>query len=280
MPSEGEKCKQYKISKQQKTIMDNILDKIVANKKRELAEQKELVPIDRLIDKITDTSNKHPFKQALHESPTGIIAEFKRRSPSRGWIFENAEIKDVIPLYSQNGASAISVLTDTDFFGGTFADFEEARILTQTPLLRKDFMVDEYQFYQAKALGANAVLLIASCLTNTQTKQFAAKAKELGMDVLLEIHNEVEIDHINEYVDVVGVNNRNLGTFATDVQISFDLSEKIPSDFLKISESGISQPQTVKDLRQAGFRGFLMGENFMKTTNPGKALDDFIKQLI
>lgn len=259
--------------------MDNILDKIVANKKRELAEQKKYVPIDQLIVKITDTSNKHTFKQALLESSTGIIAEFKRRSPSRGWIFENAKITDVIPHYSRNGASAISVLTDTDFFGGTFADFEEARNLTHTPLLRKDFMVDEYQFYQAKALGANAVLLIASCLTSTQTRQFAAKAKELGMDVLLEIHNEAEIDHINEYVDVVGVNNRNLGTFVTDVQISFDLSEKIPSGFLKISESGISQPQTVIDLRQAGFRGFLMGENFMKTDNPGKALDDFIKEL-
>lgn len=259
--------------------MNNILDKIVANKKLEVAEQKKLISIDDLAKKITDTVNKYSFRQSLASSKTGIIAEFKRKSPSRGWIFEDAKIDEVIPPYSENGASAISVLTDTNFFGGTFADFELARSLTKTPLLRKDFMIDEYQFYQAKALGANAVLLIASCLTKVQTKQFAAKAKELGMDVLLEVHNEKELDHVNEYVDVVGVNNRNLSTFVTDVQISFDLSDKIPSDFLKISESGISQPQTVIDLQQAGFKGFLMGENFMKTDNPGKALKEFIAEL-
>lgn len=259
--------------------MSNILEKIVANKKLELADQKKLVSIKDLIAKIDDTTNKFSFKDALANSQTGIIAEFKRRSPSKGWIFEKAEIKSVIPPYSENGAAAISVLTDTDFFGATFADFAEARSLTQTPLLRKDFMVDEYQFYQAKALGANAVLLIASCLTIAETKQFADLAKDLGMDTLLEIHNEKELNHINEHIDVVGINNRNLATFVTDVQISFNLGEKIPSQFLKISESGISEPQTVIDLQHAGFKGFLMGENFMKTNNPGKALQDFISQL-
>ncbi|MEN9917619.1 MAG: indole-3-glycerol phosphate synthase TrpC, partial [Bacteroidota bacterium] len=164
-------------------------------------------------------------------------------------------------------------------FGGTFSDFETARKVSKVPLLRKDFMVDEYQFYQAKVLGADVVLLIASALSIEQTKQFAAKAKELGMDVLLEIHNEKELDHINEHIDVVGINNRNLSTFVTDIDISFELGQKIPNEFLKISESGISDPQTVIDLRQAGFKGFLMGENFMKTDNPGKALTDFIKQL-
>ncbi len=259
--------------------MTNILDKIIANKQIEVKNQKEITSISSLEQMITDFSNKYSFKEALANSPTGIIAEFKRRSPSRDWIFKNAKIEDVIPLYSQNGASAISILTDIDFFGGTLGDLHLARHLTKTPLLRKDFMIDEYQLYQAKYYGANAILLIASALTVEKTKELASKAKELGLDVLLEIHNEQEIGHINDKVDVVGVNNRNLGTFATDVQISFDLANKIPDEFIKISESGISQTQTVIDLQQAGYKGFLMGENFMKTSNPGKALDEFIKRL-
>lgn len=260
--------------------MTNILDKIVANKRIEVEEQKKEVSIDQLLKQMEQMDRKpSSFKQSLIDSPTGIIAEFKRRSPSRGWIFEEAKVEEVIPSYTQAGASAISVLTDTAFFGGTFADFTLARSLTQTPLLRKDFMVDEYQFYQAAAMGASAVLLIASCLSPEQTNLFARKAKELNMDVLLEIHNEDELRHINAYVDVVGVNNRNLGTFVTDVQTSFDLVDKIPDEFVKISESGISSPQTVIDLRKAGYRGFLMGENFMKTGNPGEALANFIEQL-
>ncbi|WP_165040170.1 indole-3-glycerol phosphate synthase TrpC [Dysgonomonas sp. ZJ709] len=259
--------------------MDNILDKIIANKRIEVAQQKSVINIAELAKKITDTTNKYSFKESLLNSSTGIISEFKRRSPSRGWIFESAKIEEVIPFYSKNGASAISVLTDLDFFGGTLADLELARSITETPLLRKDFMIDEYQLYQAKIYGANAILLIASALSVDETKQLAAKAKDLGLDVLLEIHNEKELDHINDKVDVVGVNNRNLSTFVTDIQISFDLVEKIPNEFVKISESGISQPQTVIDLQEVGYRGFLMGENFMKTDNPGKALDDFIKQL-
>lgn len=260
--------------------MTNILDKIVANKRIEVEQQKKEASIDQLIKQITNVDSKQGlFKQSLINSSTGIIAEFKRRSPSRGWIFENAKIEEVIPLYSNGGASAISVLTDTDFFGGTFADLTLARSLTETPLLRKDFMVDEYQFYQAAAMGASAVLLIASSLSIQETKQFAIKAKELGLDVLLEVHNEKELGHINEYVDVVGVNNRNLGTFITDIQASFDLVDKIPNEFVKISESGISSPQTVIDLREVGYKGFLMGENFMKTNNPGEALANFIQEL-
>lgn len=259
--------------------MNNVLDKIVANKLQELQSQKEVVSFDSLISQITDVAKKRSFKDALAESTTGIISEFKRKSPSRGWIFQDAKVENVVAQYSQSGAAAISVLTDTDFFGGTFADFELARSLTAIPLLRKDFMVDEYQIYQAKLMNADVILLIASALTVEQTKQFARKAKELGLEVLLEIHNEKELDHANEYIDVVGVNNRNLSTFVTDVQVSFDLAEKIPTEFLKISESGISQPQTVVDLRQVGYRGFLMGENFMKTNNPGEALNLFIKDL-
>lgn len=259
--------------------MTNILDRIVANKRKEVELQKKEISIDKLAAQIADTNNLYSFKKSLANSSTGIISEFKRKSPSRGWIFENAKIEDVIPSYSENGASAISVLTDTYFFGGTFTDFELARSLTKTPLLRKDFMVDEYQFYQAKVLGANAILLIAASLTIKETKQFGALAKELGMDVLLEIHNEKELSHINEYVDVVGVNNRDLTTFITDVKGSFDLADKIPTDFLKISESGISQTQTVKELQSVGYKGFLMGENFMKTDNPGQALNQFIQEL-
>lgn len=258
--------------------MINILDRIIANKRIEVEKQKSLTSISQLEKEITDNPVAS-FRQALIASSTGIIAEFKRRSPSRDWIFKDAKVEDVIPVYSQNGASAISVLTDMDFFGGSLADLKLAHSLTKTPLLRKDFMIDEYQLYQAKVSGASAVLLIAAALSAEETKQLATKAKELGLDVLLEIHNEQELSHINENVAVVGVNNRNLGTFVTDVQVSFDLVNKIPNEFIKISESGISQAQTVIELRQAGYRGFLMGENFMKTNDPGKALEDFIREL-
>ncbi len=259
--------------------MINILDKIIANKRLEVERHKKETSINELEKRLSTITTPASFKEAIKNSRTGLIAEFKRRSPSRDWIFKDAKIEDVIPLYSQNGASAISVLTDMDFFGGELADLELAGSLTKTPLLRKDFVVDEYQLYQAKISGASAILLIASALTIDETKQLAKKAKELNLDVLLEIHNEQELHHINDKVDVVGVNNRNLGTFVTDIQISFDLTDKISNDFIKISESGISQPQTVIDLQQAGYKGFLMGENFMKTSNPGKALEDFINQL-
>ncbi|SBV99531.1 Indole-3-glycerol phosphate synthase [uncultured Dysgonomonas sp.] len=259
--------------------MTSILDKIIANKRLEVERHKKDASINELEKRLSTITPRASFKEAIKNSRTGIIAEFKRRSPSRDWIFKDAKVEDVIPLYSQNGASAISVLTDMDFFGGELADLELAGSLTKTPLLRKDFVVDEYQLYQAKISGASAILLIASALTIDETKQLAKKAKELNLDVLLEIHNEQELHHINDKVDVVGVNNRNLGTFVTDIQISFDLADKIPNDFIKISESGISQPQTVIDLQQAGYKGFLMGENFMKTSNPGKALEDFINQL-
>lgn len=259
--------------------MANILDKIIANKIKEIEQHKLSTPLAELEKNIT-AMPVASFREALAGSPTGIIAEFKRRSPSRDWIFKDARVEEVIPFYSQNGASAISVLTDMDFFGGNLADLVKARELTNTPLLRKDFIVDEYQIYQAKVSGASAILLIASALTVNETKQLASKAKELGLDVLLEIHNEQEIGHINDRVDVVGVNNRNLGTFVTNVQVSFDLADKIPSSFIKISESGISEPQTVKDLQAVGYKGFLMGENFMKTSDPGRALDEFIRQLV
>lgn len=259
--------------------MENILEKIIANKRIEVSIQREQVLIDTLVSKINSLENSNSFKKSLEKSTTGIISEFKRKSPSKGWIFKDAEIENVIPLYSGNGASAISVLTDNVFFGGSLDDLNVAQRLSKVPLLRKDFMIDEYQLYQAKVLNANAILLIASALSVKQTKELASKAKSLGLDVLLEIHNEAELNHINEYVDVVGVNNRNLGTFVTDVKISFDLAAKIPNEFVKISESGISEVQTVKDLQSVGYKGFLMGENFMKTNNPGEALKHFVEEL-
>jgi len=260
--------------------MTNILDRIIASKRIEVANHKKVQTIDTMMRQIVDCG-KHTtsFKEAIANSKTGIVAEFKRRSPSRDWIFKDAKVEDVIPLYSKNGASAISVLTDYDFFGGNLDDLDYAATLTSTPLLRKDFVIDEYQLYEAKLYGASAILLIAAALTKDETKRLAKKANELGLDILLEIHNEKELDHINEKIDVVGVNNRDLTTFITNIQVSFDLADKIPDDFVKISESGIPQPQTVTDLRQAGYKGFLMGENFMKTENPGQALKDFIDQL-
>ena len=261
------------------TIMPTILDKIIACKKKELENSKQIVTIEGLENKIQHIKNRNSLKKSIQNSSTGIIAEFKRRSPSKDWIFKEAKVNEIIPFYSENGASAISVLTDLDFFGGTLQDLAFAEKLTQTPLLRKDFMIDEYQLYQAKAYGASAILLIAAALTVEKTKELAMKAKKLGLEVLLELHNENELDYINEWVDVVGINNRNLKTFVTDVQVSFELSEKIPLEFLKISESGISSTQTVKELMQIGYKGFLMGENFMKTEDPGKALKEFISEL-
>ncbi len=257
----------------------DILEKIIAQKRVEVIRQKEAVKTDILEEMIKDSSSGISFKQALLSSKTGIIAEFKRKSPSKGWIFESAAIEEIIPAYQSGKASAMSILTDEIFFGGNLIDLKSARNLTNIPLLRKDFIVDEYQIYQAKALGADVILLIASALAKKQSNQLAEKARNLGLEVLLEIHSEQELDYINGSIDVVGINNRNLSTFITDVNISLNLGKRIPNNFTKISESGISSPETVKELQSVGFKGFLMGENFMKTNNPGKALQEFIFQL-
>ena len=258
----------------------NILDRIIAEKRQIIARDKEMTGIavlEKMVQEMDRTNIS--FKKSLTGSQTGIIAEFKRRSPSRDWIFRDAQIDRIIPVYTSGGASAISVLTDEPFFGGTLTDLQTARQLTDIPLLRKDFIIDDYQVFQAKAYGADVILLIASALTPLQTKQLSEVAKNLGLEVLLEIHSDNELDHIHQSVDVVGINNRNLSTFVTDTKVSFDLGGKIPDDYVKISESGISDPQVVRELRQAGFRGFLMGENFMKTDDPGKALGEFIASI-
>jgi indole-3-glycerol phosphate synthase len=219
------------------------------------------------------------LKEALENSASGIIAEFKRKSPSKGWIHPDAEAAVVCSAYESSGASGISVLTDEDFFGGTTQDLSLVREGVQLPLLRKDFILDEYQLYQSKALGADLILLIAAALTPARTRSLAAKARQLGLEVLLEIHSLNELDHINEHIDILGVNNRRLQSFETDLQLSFELAGYLPEQVLKISESGLSAPADVLALRQAGYKGFLMGEAFMKTADPGKALSDFIKQL-
>ncbi|GHV66462.1 indole-3-glycerol phosphate synthase [Bacteroidia bacterium] len=265
--------------------MQDILSQIVANKRIEVAVQKQKLPLDTLIangkeDLLRPTAS---LRKALLDG-SGIIAEFKRKSPSKGWLFPNAQIKEVVPLYEKNGASACSVLTDEVFFGGKLADLQQARALVRLPLLRKDFVVDEYQLYEARIAGADAVLLIASILTVDECKRFAEKARELGLEVLLEIHDEKELSHLHANIDMVGVNNRNLGTFHTDVENSFQLVHSLRAhvrrdNVLLVSESGISKPTDVKQLREVGFSGFLIGERFMKGGQPGEELKQFIKEV-
>lgn len=257
----------------------SILEKIVLQKRLEVDRQKEAVGLKELLALEQMKRKTVSFRQALSNSHSGVIAEFKRKSPSKGWIHPGASPEDVVTAYEQSGATAVSVLTDPEFFGGMLSDLSKVRPLVSLPLLRKDFIIDSYQIYQSKVMGADFVLLIAAALSPATVKAFAALAKELGLEVLLEIHTEQELECICDDVDVVGVNNRNLKTFVTDVQTSFDLGSRIPPGFMKISESGLSDPVVVKELRSAGFSGFLMGENFMKEKEPGAALNNFIRQL-
>jgi indole-3-glycerol phosphate synthase len=259
--------------------MSTILDKIIADKQIEVAERKAVTSIPDL-EKSVDFKRKCiSMKQRLLNSESGIIAEFKRKSPSLGWIHEHADVQEVTSGYCAAGASGISILTDFSYFGGTPADIIASRAQIKCPVLRKDFVIDEYQLYEAKAMGADVILLIAAALSSSQTKQLGRKAHELGLEVLLEVHNRAELDHANEFVDMLGVNNRNLKTFEQSIQVSFDLANLIPNNFAKVSESGISKVETVRELREAGYCGFLMGENFMKEENPAEALRVFIQKL-
>ncbi|WP_293674516.1 indole-3-glycerol phosphate synthase TrpC [uncultured Parabacteroides sp.] len=265
--------------------MKDILQDIVANKRIEVERQKQAVKLQTLLGLGGERLERptRSMRAALAASPSGIIAEFKRKSPSKGWLHPDAAVAGVLPAYEKGGASACSVLTDSDFFGGSIGDLCKARSLVDLPLLRKDFIIDEYQLYQARVMGADAVLLIAACLSPEQCLAFAELAHTLNMEVLLEIHSEAELGHLNASVDMLGVNNRNLGTFHTDVENSFRLAEAMKTvtreknlSPLLVSESGISATATVAQLRQAGFRGFLIGETFMKTEEPGDTLAKFI----
>ena len=260
-------------------MKEDILQTIIAHKRIELAMQEEAVPLAHLVRQLDTPSPCISMKASLASSSYGIIAEFKRKSPSKGWINAEADAHIIPASYEANGASALSILTDEKFFGGTLKDIRTARPQVNLPILRKDFIISEYQLYQAKLVGADAVLLIAACLTPQQCESLARIAHELKLEVLLEIHNEAELAYINDSIDMVGVNNRNLGTFHTDVENSFRLAEKLPDNYLLVSESGISRPETVISLRTAGFRGFLMGEAFMKTSQPGETLSHFIEGL-
>ncbi|GAC1441456.1 MAG: indole-3-glycerol phosphate synthase TrpC [Sediminibacterium sp.] len=256
----------------------NILETIVEKKKLEVGSRESEVPVGALEKQPFFPRNTLSLKQFLTAADrTGIIAEFKRKSPSKGIINDTADVVKVTTAYAK-AASGISVLTDTEFFGGCRADLEAARV-NEVPVLRKDFMISEYQVIEAKAMGADVVLLIAACLTPVEVHALAASAKKLGLEVLLEINREAELEHICEEVDMVGVNNRNLKTFAVDVETSLRLLEKIPAEKPAIAESGINDVDTVVTLQQAGFKGFLMGEYFMKQTDPSIAFADFVNQL-
>jgi indole-3-glycerol phosphate synthase len=257
----------------------NILETIVAQKKIEVAERKKQRSIADL--------EKGPFfknetlslkKYIQDETRTGIIAEFKRRSPSKGIINDRVSVEEVTTAYARYGASGISVLTDTPFFGGSLDDLLAATV-NEVPLLRKDFMIDEYQLVEAKAFGAEVILLIAACLSPGEVKRLVRVAKELGLEVLLELHDDSELEHVCGEVDLVGVNNRNLKTFTVDLEHSVRLAEQIGSGFVKVAESGINQVKNIQYLKQYGFQGFLIGENFMKETDPGEAFRNFVAEL-
>jgi len=243
----------------------DILQEIVAHKREELEQM---------------CTPKPSMCQALLNSDTGIIAEFKRRSPSKGWIKEEGRA-DVIPLsYQQNGAAALSILTDKHHFGGHDDFIRTARRSGVTiPVLYKNFVISELQLYEALLCGASAVLLIAACLSKQECARLLEKAHVLGLEVLLEMHSKEELEYADLDPDMCGINNRNLGSFVTDVENSYRLAELLPKDTVKVSESGISRPETIRELRQAGFRGFLIGETFMREADPGQALQQFISRI-
>ena len=255
----------------------NILDTIVAKKKIDVADHKRNRSVSVLQKEVFFKQQTKSFSDfLLRKDKTGIIAEFKRKSPSKGIINDTSTVEEVIADYAKYGASAISVLTDEEFFGGSLNDLLKATV-TEIPVLRKDFIVDEYQIIESKAYGADIILLIAACLSKEEVKSLASVAKNIGLNVLLEIHNEQELEHICDEVDVTGINNRDLKTFEVDLNHSIELCKKIPANKIKISESGIDNVETLRHLKENGFSGFLIGEKFMKEKNPGNAFRDFVK---
>ena len=258
-----------------------ILDKIIAFKKQEVAKIKAEVPVKKLVESPNFKRQGFSLKKSLLEvGSTGIIAEFKRQSPSKGIINDKATIEDVTNGYLDANVAAQSILTDTSFFGGTMADLMEARIINQQkPILRKDFIVDGFQIVEAKAIGADVILLIAACLTKEQLKNYGQLATDLGMEVLYEVHTQEDLDKIELDNKIIGINNRNLKTFDVDLEHSIALANQIPDSCIKVSESGISDPRIIAGLKEYGFQGFLIGETFMKTDNPGEACQEFISQI-
>jgi indole-3-glycerol phosphate synthase len=257
----------------------NILDEIIDWKKKEVAERKQQVSIAALEKSALFSRPTLSLKQFLLDaSRTGIIAEFKRRSPSKGIINDKADVVTVTTAYAGNGASGLSVLTDEHFFGGSTEDLQQARV-NEIPILRKDFMIDEYQIVEAKAMGADVILLIAACLSPATVKRLAAFAQGLQLEVLLELHGEEELDHICDETGLVGINNRNLKTFGVNIEQSLKMAARIPADKITIAESGISSVENIRLFREHGFRGFLIGEYFMKEKHPDEAFKGFVAQL-
>ena len=257
-----------------------ILDQIIASKKREIALKKAVVSVRQLENSDLFNSKTNSLSKSITNSPFGIIAEHKRRSPSKDTINHSLSVEEVVVGYESYGASGISILTDNHYFGGSLDDLILAKASVKTPLLRKEFIIEEYQILEAKAHGADAILLIAAVLTRIEIKQLSELAQSLALEVLLEVHNLEELEKsIMSSIDIIGVNNRNLKTFELNLQTSIDLINHIPNDFVKISESGISQIDDVKLLKSHGFQGFLIGENFMKTATPGESLAQFINEL-
>ena len=257
----------------------NILDKIVVDKRREVTAKKAILSIDFLMNSPLFIRKTYSLAESVKRG-SGIIAEFKRRSPSKQVINQKSNVIDVVKSYEKARVSGISVLGDTKYFGGALDDLIQTRNSVNIPILRKEFIIDIYQIYEAKAYGADAILLIAAILNENEIIAFSKQAKELGMDVLLEIHNEEELNKSNlKNVDLVGINNRNLKTFEVSLETSVTLSNLIPDDKVKISESGISSIEAIKELKNYGFQGFLIGENFMKTDNPGESAIDFLNKL-
>ncbi|MDR2815411.1 MAG: indole-3-glycerol phosphate synthase TrpC [Proteiniphilum sp.] len=267
--------------------MKDILSEIIAHKRKEVAAQKERLPLSALEKRLGVVNIPfYSLKRALENSKPGIIAEFKRRSPSKGWLFRAADpgkpgqaAKDVARAYASAGASALSVLTDEKYFGGTMDDLQQATAEVGIPVMRKEFIVDEYQLFEAKLCGASAVLLIAAAITKEECKRFTALARQLQLEALLELHDEREADYIGPLNSLVGINNRNLGSFVTDLQKSFRMAALLPKEAVWVSESGISNAGAVKELRDAGYRGFLIGEHFMQSGDPGQSLKEFIAQV-
>ncbi len=258
----------------------NILDRIIADKKKEVVLKQQLISISELENFPLFGRKTSSLAEALKASTSGIIAEHKRRSPSKSVINQDLNVQDVASGYENAGVCGMSVLTDGKYFGGSLDDLILARASAKMPLLRKEFIIDEYQILEAKAYGADVILLIAAVLTREEIKRFSELAKSLGLDVLLEVHNLEELEKsIMPSLDMLGVNNRNLKTFEVSTDISKQLSEKIPNDFVKVSESGISSVKAIKDLKNYGYQGFLIGENFMKTDNPGESAAQFIQEL-
>ncbi|MFN8254133.1 MAG: indole-3-glycerol phosphate synthase TrpC [Bacteroidales bacterium] len=258
----------------------NILEKIVAVKKQEIARHKALNPYPILEQSAYFNRKTLSLKEnILNAEKSGIIAEFKRKSPSKGIINEKADVKEVTIGYATAGASGLSVLTDQDFFGGKNEDLTTARQYNEIPVLRKEFIIDEYQVVEAKSVGADAILLIAAILNPGQIKTLARFAESLKMEVLLELHTEDELRHLNEFVDLVGINNRNLKDFSVNMEKSIQMAGEIPKGFVKIAESGISSVDTLLAFKQNGFDGFLMGEMFMKNNKPEEACRNFIHEL-